>query len=205
VGSGRTWRSPNRSSRGETMLILPAILFVLSPFVFPPDDQEEERARQAEIPVEVMDVLGEDGSAAIKQAQRITIVPIKAIRSQREELRAFAPAGRVRVLSPRIVVQLKKTLLERSSYRAIALAKLCGKFSPSLQIDFTSDNRQPFQLLVSFGCSEMRVRRHDGTADSSRRMDFAPADERITALLCGTIAPRPCTRGPDPSPRKASR
>jgi hypothetical protein len=175
-------------SIGKMMPIIPALWVCL--LGFPPDGPEEELARLSGPPARVADVLGEDGVASIRLARKVSIVPVKATDPQAGERRVFVPAGPVRVLSARIVAQLKRVLLERTSYRAIAEAKLCGEYRPSLQIDFTSAERPPFQLLVCFSCSEMRLRRGDGTADPARRMDFAPADERISALLRGTAGAR---------------
>jgi hypothetical protein len=101
----------------------------------PADDPEAMLARMSEPPAKIADVLGEDGVASISQARRVSILPVNARDSHGGELAVFVPAGRIRNLGPRVVLQLKKALLERTSYRAMALVKLCGEFSPSLQID----------------------------------------------------------------------
>jgi hypothetical protein len=118
-------------------------------------------------PADVADVLGEANVGALERGRRIQVA------------RLGVPSPFVTLTSSQ-ARKAKQLLLSADSYRALALAKLCGTPVPVAVMRVTGKVGQPIELHFSFNCDQLEIRSPDGKRTTA---DSAPAALAFAELL----------------------
>jgi hypothetical protein len=143
-----------------------ATLAALAVLALEPSPEDLHRALSGP-PAKVADVLGEANVQALERGRRIQVA------------RIGVPAPFV-TLTPSQVRKAKQLLLSADSYRALALAKLCGTPVPIAVMRVVGQGGPPIDLHFSFNCDQFEIRSPDGKRTTA---DFSPASIALAELL----------------------